>query len=164
MATALCLMATLASSVALGTSDLTTAVVTVGTNKTLQYLHSCNHQKQKSQFPQTKPLQPICDTIQQEAQHHNKETAERITAWTQLPEHLHTHWINAEQDLQTQQQTTAVTDPTKAEQGALTPPQLMIAQAKRARFMATCAEVILIDEGDQPVTALIDSGARLSAA
>ena len=40
----------------------------------------------------------------------------------------------------------------------------MIAQAKRARFMATCAEVILIDEGDQPVTALIDSGACLSAA
>ena len=40
----------------------------------------------------------------------------------------------------------------------------MIAQAKRARFMATCAEVILVDEGDKQTTALVDSGACLSAA
>ena len=37
-------------------------------------------------------------------------------------------------------------------------------QAKRARFMATCAEVILVDEGDKQITALVDSGACLSAA
>ena len=40
----------------------------------------------------------------------------------------------------------------------------MMAQAKRARFMATCAEVILVDEGDKQITALVDSGACLSAA
>ena len=49
MATALCLMATLTSSVALGTSALTTAVVTVGTNKTLQYMNTSSHQKKS--FP-----------------------------------------------------------------------------------------------------------------
>ena len=54
MATTLCLMATLTSSVALGTSALTTAVVATGTKKALQHLHSCNHQKQKVQLPLTK--------------------------------------------------------------------------------------------------------------
>ena len=39
-----------------------------------------------------------------------------------------------------------------------------MAQAKRARSMATCAEVILVDEGDKQITALVDSGACLSAA
>ena len=46
----------------------------------------------------------------------------------------------------------------------MTMPQLMMAQAKRARFMATCAEVILVDEGDKQITALVDSGACLPAA
>ena len=34
-----------------------------------------------------------------------------------------------------------------------------MAQAKWARFMATCAEVILVDEGDKQITALVDSRA-----
>ena len=138
MATALCLMATLTGSVALGTSALTTAVVTLGADKTLQYMHTSSCQKKRSQLPQTKPLLPLHECIQQDAQQHNKETAERITAWAQLPDHLHTHWINAEQDMQHQPQTAATANSTKTEQETLTPPQLMAAQAKRARFMATC--------------------------
>ena len=164
LATTLCLMATLTSSVALGTSALTTAVVATGTKKTLEYLHADTCRKQKAQLPSTKPLQLIQDTICQEAKQHDEETTNRITAWTQLPEHLHVHWINAEQGLQTPRPTVPVMDSVKVEEEVATPPQLMIAQAKRARFMATCAEVILIDEGDQLVTALIDSGACLSAA
>ena len=45
-----------------------------------------------------------------------------------------------------------------------TTPQHMMAQAKRARFMATCTEVVLLYEGDKQITALVDSGTCLSVA
>ena len=67
---------------------------------------------------------------------------------TVIKAHHQIQWITAEQKAKDFEiAALASTEPTTEEATAKTMPQLMRAQAKRARFMATCAEVILVDEG-----------------
>ena len=163
-AISLCFVAALLNP-ALGTSALATTTAVVGLQKAKQQIQARRHKTATTQLPQTVPLSHHCDSLRDKANQERDKNNQNIAQWEQQESHHQIQWISAEQkvkDFEIAALATKGISPEKTT--AKTAPQLMMIQAKRARSMATCAEVILVDEGDTQITALVDSGACLSAA
>ena len=116
---------------------------------------------------QTIPLSHQHGFLHDKAKQERDKSAQNIAQWEQQETHHHhdAAWINAEQTAERFRiaaLSSEVTSPSEVMPNVTL--QHIIAQAKRARFMATCAEVFLVDEGDKHIMVLVDSGAYLSAA
>ena len=152
-AISLCFVAALLNP-ALGTSALATATAVVGLQRARQQIQARRHKTATAQLPQTVPLSHHYDSLRDQACPERNKNNQNIAQWEQQNAHHQVQWSNAEQQANDFEIAALASTGTTAEEAtAEITPQLMMAQAKRARFMATCAEAILVDEGDEQITA-----------